>query len=105
MKLVKDLLEGRIVFYWLFEDGIQVSHHLHTLQEAEEWWKEFMFAQYEGNNRRRSIHDRRKNHDHRKQLELIERYGRSNPLGRRETDSPIRVDIDLFQEKISRLTE
>lgn len=105
VKLVKDLLNSRIVFYWLNEKREKVSPHLHNLQEAEEWWKRFMFDLYPGEDRRRSIHDRRQDHDTRKQLELRERFNRSKPLGRRETDKPVQVEIDLLEEKIALLTE
>jgi hypothetical protein len=103
MKLVKDLVDGRIVFYWMDEKGTLISEYLHPLLEAEEWWKHFMFAQYEGEERRLSIYDRRQDLETRKRLELREKYNRTNPIGRRVTDVAIAVDLDLSKEKIDEL--
>jgi hypothetical protein len=103
MQLVKDLIEGRIVFYWMDEHGEVVSEFLHSFIEAEEWWKTFMFSQYSGEERRQSICDRRQDAETRKKLEFREKYNRTNPIGRRVTDVPVTVDLDLSKEKIEQL--
>lgn len=103
MKLVKDLVDGRIVYYWMDEEGYISSEYLHSFVEAEEWWKLFMFSRYPGQERRRSICDRRQDMETRKKLEYREKYNRSNPIGRRITDVPVTVDLDLSKEKIEEL--
>ena len=103
MKLVKDLVDGRIVYYWIDGNGEVTSDYLHSFVDAEEWWKHLMFSLYEGEERRRSICDRRQDQETRKKLEYREKYHRSNPLGRRVTDMPVSVDLDLSKEKINQL--
>lgn len=103
VKLIKDLIEGRIVFYWMDENGEVVSTYLHSFIEAEEWWKMFMFSQYSGEERRQSICDRRQDMDTRRKLEFREKFNRTNPTGRRVTDIPVTVDLDLSKEKIEQL--
>ncbi|WP_415903238.1 hypothetical protein ACMXYR_05680 [Neptuniibacter sp. QD29_5] len=99
MKLVKDFINYEIVFYWADESLTPCSPHLHSITAAEEWWKKYLFSQYQGPERRKSIVDRRSNHDKRNSMDKNQ-YSRSNPLGRRESDKPVKVEIDLFQEKI-----
>ncbi|WP_420599472.1 hypothetical protein [Neptuniibacter sp.] len=103
MKLVKDLTGGRIVYYWVDGNDEVASDYLHSFVEAEEWWKHLMFSLYEGEDRRRSICDRRQDQETRKKLEYREKFHRSNPLGRRVTDMPVSIDIDLSKEKIKQL--
>lgn len=103
MKLVKDLVDGRIVYYWMDDHGEVVSEFLHSFIEAEEWWKVLMFSLYDGEERRRSICDRRQDEATRKKLEFREKYNRTNPMGRRMTDIPVSVDLDLSKEKINQL--
>lgn len=103
MTLVKDLVSGRIVFYWMDEDGEVISEYHHSFLEAEEWWKTFMFSQFQGEERRRSICDRRQDSETRKKREFREKFHRTNPNGRRKTDVPISVDLDLSEEKIKQL--
>ncbi|MBV1789034.1 hypothetical protein KQ940_13330 [Marinobacterium sp. D7] len=104
MYLVKDLIDCRIVFYWLDDAGIQVSAELPTFQDAEEWWKIHIFAQYEGFERRKSIVDRRTDFEKRQRMDNSHRFASINPYGRRMTDRPIKVDIDLATEKLAELT-
>lgn len=100
MKLVKDLSEEGVVLYWVGDDAKAVSPHLPTVVDAEEWWKKYMFAQYEGEERRASIYDRRKDLVMRKHFEFSDKFVRLNPNGRRKTDAPVMVDVDLFQKKL-----
>jgi len=100
MQLVKDLCDEGIVLYWSDEDQ-RVSPYLHTMVDAEEWWKKYHFAQYEGEERRRTIYDRRANQEMRKHFELNGRYIAARPDGRRETDHPVFIALDLFEEKMN----
>jgi len=103
MKLVKDLIDGRIVFYWMVDNGDVVSDYLHSFIEAEEWWKTYVFSQYTGEEKRSSICDRRQDLETRKKREYREKYNRSNPAGRRVTDVSVSVHLDLVEEKIKQL--
>ncbi|MBV0934512.1 hypothetical protein [Marinobacterium weihaiense] len=96
MTLCKDLVEGRIRFYWTSQSGALLSPMMATLQEAAEWWTAFQFSQYEGPERRCSIIDRRSDHDKRRRFESRD----ANPMGRRTTDRPVRVDCDMATPKI-----
>ncbi|MGH1461421.1 MAG: hypothetical protein ACRBB6_05265 [Neptuniibacter sp.] len=100
MKLVKDLSEEGVVLYWISEDSRMLSPHLRTMVDAEEWWKKHMFAQHPGKERRSSIYDRRKDLSMRKHFEFSDNFTRLNPLGRRKTDMPVKVNVDLFQQKL-----
>ncbi|MGH1462057.1 MAG: hypothetical protein ACRBB6_08475 [Neptuniibacter sp.] len=97
--LVKNLYKERVIFYWVDTKGKRVSSVLHTQMAAEDWWKQYMFSQYEGEERRRSVLDRRecsttrKLVKERKQLDTTE-------VGRRDTDVDLDVHIDLYQKKI-----
>ncbi|GGB99408.1 hypothetical protein GCM10011352_27000 [Marinobacterium zhoushanense] len=104
MYLVKDLIDCRIVFYWLDETGCEVSPELCTFQDAEEWWKALMFERYRGYERRKSIIDRRTDFEKRQRMDNSHRFASINPYGRRVTDQPIKVDIDLAAEKLLELT-
>lgn len=97
--LVKNLHNGRVVFYWVNKQGKRVSSILHNQTAAEEWWKTYMFSQYEGIERRHSIADRRACSTTRSLIKERKNESDVNP-GRRETDGPIKVDIDLYQKKI-----
>lgn len=99
MQLVKDLLDEGIVLYWV-EGRQQVSPVLHTMVDAEEWWKKYQFAQYNGEERRKTIYDRRSNLEMRKHFELNGRYIPPRPNGRRETDQPVFIAVDLFEGKL-----
>jgi len=103
MYLIKDLIDCRIVFYWLDERGYQISPDLCSFPRAEEWWKAHMFAQYKGVERRTSIVDRRTDFDKRQRMDNSYRFASINPYGRRQTDQPIKVHLDLADEKLMQL--
>ncbi|MGH1462930.1 MAG: hypothetical protein ACRBB6_12925 [Neptuniibacter sp.] len=100
MKLVKDYIDDRTVFYWVknIESLEPVSPLLRSFVQAEEWWKEFMFTQFSGNERRRSTSDRRQDFETRQQLSQEHKKSTSDP-GRRITDMTIKVHIDKHSEK------
>ncbi|GAA0690430.1 hypothetical protein GCM10009104_16440 [Marinobacterium maritimum] len=100
IKLFKDFVDGRICFYWSDYDGQQVSPTMATLQEAEDWWKQYLFSQFVGWERRQSILDRRSNHDKRRRVAKWLYPASVAHRGRRVSDQPVRVDQDLAKEKI-----
>ncbi len=100
MQLCKDFVEERICYYWCDRAGVQISPRLATLSDAEDWWKTYSFSMYRGQERRKSIYDRRTNHEKRKRIADGAAWG----AGRRLTDIPIRVARDLAQQKISILS-
>lgn len=101
LKLVKNFYKNRVVFYWVNLKGKKTSPLMPTFKSAEEWWLKFQFSLYEGDERRITIHDRRKDLGRRKEYESAIQALRTNPVGRRYTDqTEVEVEFDLFQEKI-----
>jgi len=103
MKLVKDLVDGRIVFYWIDTSGTKLSPDHATFQLAQEWWKHYLFSRYDGEERRKSIIDRRSDADKRRRMDKSEKLSSISPYGRRRTDIPVAVDIDLVAERLALL--
>ena len=100
LKLVKDYINERTVFYWV-EDAETldpVSEYFRTFVQAEEWWKEHMFTQFSGHERRQTLSDRRQNIEKRDQVDKEKNLSSMNS-GRRITDLQVKVDIDLHQTK------
>ena len=105
IKLFKDFADGRVCFYWTDYDGRQVSPILATLQAAEEWWKQYLFAQFTGRERRRSVLDRRSDYDKRRRVARRLNSPGLAHFGRRASDQPVRVDQDLAADKIRLLEQ
>ncbi len=102
MHLVKDLHEQRIVYYWIDEQETQISPFLASIPLAEEWRNLYLHKQYQGWDRRRSHIDRRRLVHKRDQASA--QHAISNPAkGRRSSDKPIKVDIDLAKSKLEKL--
>lgn len=101
--LVKNFLKNTSVFYWVDGKGKKVSPILTNQPDAENWWKLHMFSQYEGKERRKSVRDRRNHHTTRDILKSRKGQKKISP-GRRVTDQPISVDIDLFKKKLEKET-
>ncbi|KEA64595.1 hypothetical protein ADIMK_1048 [Marinobacterium lacunae] len=59
-----------------------------------------MFSRYEGDERRKSIIDRRSDAEKRRRMEERGNLLSISPYGRRHTDIPVDVDIDLVAEKL-----
>ncbi|WP_299181842.1 hypothetical protein [uncultured Neptuniibacter sp.] len=74
---------------------------MHSMEMAQEWHTQRLFSQYKGTERRRSIIDRRKDRDTRIQLDTTFGISRFKPNGRRASDIPLHVDLDLATEKIN----
>lgn len=100
MKLMKDLADERIIFYWIDSSEERLSPSLATLDLAKEWRDQRMFDSYPGAERRSSIIDRRSNRNKRESMTKSHRSARTNPQGRRITDIPVAVDVDLVKEKL-----
>ncbi|GGC04244.1 hypothetical protein GCM10011352_33080 [Marinobacterium zhoushanense] len=103
MRLIKDLVDSRIVFYWIDESDKRLSPDHATFHQAQEWWKSYMFARYEGDERRKSVIDRRSDADKRRRMEAENKLSSISPYGRRQTDVPVEVDLDLVAEKLELL--
>ncbi len=100
MRLVKDLIDSGIVYFWVDNDSEKLSPDIATLALAEEWRTRYVHSQYPGDERRKSHIDRRKNRDKRMELDETLFASRLLPHGRRKTDVPVEVDIDQAAEKL-----
>ena len=100
MKLIQDLTSEGIVLYWTGSRAKKLSPDFHNQIEAEEWQKKYHFSQYHGEERRASIYDRRRDELKREFYYAGNRFFRANPNGRRVTDKPIQVDVDLAHLKL-----
>jgi hypothetical protein len=100
MKLIKDLTSEGVVLYWTGSKARKLSPDFHSVNEAEEWWRSYHFSQYDGVERRASIDDRRQDLGKRNSLDNQNCFFRPNPNGRRVTDKPIKVDVDLSVLKL-----
>lgn len=102
MRLVKDIDKNGIFFYWSDPDFIDVpiSPRLPCIELAKEWRDKHLFSLYRGDERRHSHIDRRLDKTKRKQVDEALFYSRQRPEGRRSTDKPLTVDIDLVADKV-----
>ncbi len=104
LKLVKDFEDYKIIYYWIDAEKVSVSPFFPTLSHAKEWYIHYHFNQYQGPDRRKRKVDRRsvaKN-----DFEHVGSSKRSaSRHGRRLTDQPIQVDIDLAKEKLSAMVQ
>ncbi|WP_420600646.1 hypothetical protein [Neptuniibacter sp.] len=97
--LVKNLHQERVVFYWVNKLGKRVSPLRSTQNLAEEWWKNHMFSSYAGQERRKTIIDRRKCFNTRTIMNQRTNIA-TDPVGRRITDHPFTVTFNLYNKKI-----
>lgn len=99
-KLVKDFVKAKIVFYWIDDQDKRVSPPQPSLHHAKEWLVHQHFISYDGPERRKSKIDRRFNGPHNE-------HNKRNPHthGRRVTDRPIKVDLNLAEFKISKILD
>lgn len=100
LRLVKDLSVSGIVYFWIDNDSMKVSPDIPTLLLAEEWRTGFLFADFDGVEKRQSQIDRRKDKHQRIDVDEQLLSDRSHPEGRRLADLPVKVDIDLAAEKL-----
>ncbi len=103
LRLVRDLIDFRITFYWIDSQNQTISPLLETLAGAREWFVRYQFAAYPGQERRASHLDRRKS-QHTSSFQNTRRYQRDpNSHGRRITDQPVHIAIDHATMKIDNL--
>ncbi|WP_415903935.1 hypothetical protein ACMXYW_10015 [Neptuniibacter sp. QD48_55] len=102
MRLVKDIDKKGIFFYWSnpYSSDVRISPRLPCIELAKEWRDKHLFSLYKGDERRRSHIDRRLDKTKRKQVDKALFYYRQRPEGRRSTDKPLTVDIDLVADKV-----
>ncbi|WP_415896349.1 hypothetical protein ACMXYX_09560 [Neptuniibacter sp. QD72_48] len=106
LKLVKDFIDYQFTYFWVESSGTKarrISKKLPTLEHAREWFIDYHYAQYNGIERRKSKQDQRKNSNNRFNPILCKRNASNR--GRRITDKPIQIDIDLSKKKIKSLQE
>jgi hypothetical protein len=105
LKLVKDFHEYQFVYYWIDSHAVRVSPNLPTPQFAEEWVIHHYFSEYNGKERRRTIFDRRYDGSKVKLEGTQIFFSKRKPSvkGRRSTDLPIAIDLDLSVEKLHKL--
>ncbi|WP_299182821.1 hypothetical protein [uncultured Neptuniibacter sp.] len=95
-RLVKDFINFQFCYYWIDEATTKVSPDLPTFNHAQEWIISYHFSQYQGPERRKRKVDRRL-------LDAKKQYSsrrKSTSKGRRITDKPISIDIDLAHKKL-----
>lgn len=97
-QLVKDFKSHKITFYWLDSKSNKISPFLPSIDLAKEWIINHHFCAYEGPERRKAQIDRRR-------FEKQDPFNIRSPYshGRRITDRPIKVDINLADKKIREL--
>lgn len=98
--LVKDLDQSGIYYYWQAISGDKLSPNLATLDEVKEWFCEYAWSFYPDIERRKRVCDRRSGVERRKNLDRATFGQRRKSRGRRSTDILMKVDKDLFSEKI-----
>ncbi|WP_286238275.1 hypothetical protein [Neptuniibacter halophilus] len=101
-KLVKDFGDYQFTYYWIDDSNQQISPNLPTLSHAHEWLVTYHHDQHEGTERRKTRYDRR--HPNGPMRDSIS--SKRNPVssGRRSTDRPVAVDLDLSVGKVAKLT-
>lgn len=105
MRLVKDMQEDRIVYFWTDASNQILSPLLASVPLADEWRVQYLNDNYEGQQRRSSSIDRRR-HQHKR--DMHQGRGNVSPLfniGRRATDKQAKVALDLAKDKLQALRE
>lgn len=103
MKLVKDLHNHRVVYYWVDDDRVRFSPVLPSLTAAKEWRTTHLYQEYQGWNRRTSHVDRRRYQHKRNNLALDHEQMALLTSGRRTSDRTSKVAIDRAQPKLAAL--
>lgn len=103
MRLVKDLHNHRIVYYWIDDADIRISPELASLELADEWRQQYLHETFQGWNRRTSHIDRRR-YQHKRNKQATERGGlHLISSGRRRADRVAKVDLDWAKDKLCAL--
>lgn len=97
-QLVKDYIDYKIVFYWQNKQSKRISPTFPSLVHAKAWLIDLYFDAYKGPERRESTVDRRS-------LQQADFHAQRTPYskGRRITDRPITVDVNLADKKIAEM--
>ncbi|EAR60456.1 hypothetical protein [Neptuniibacter caesariensis] len=107
LELIKDFESFQIFYYWIDPDtGKQVSPKLPTLEYAREWWLSYYTDQYSGEERRSSKIDRREKSAKMKLGGTRIFFSKRKPQscqGRRVTDVPVQVSLDLTIPKLAEI--
>ncbi|WP_415888368.1 hypothetical protein ACMXYV_10065 [Neptuniibacter sp. SY11_33] len=106
LRLVKDFIDYQFTYFWVESSGKKarrMSKNLPTLEHAREWIIDYHYGQYSGIERRVAKQDRRQNSNIKLNPILCKRNTTSP--GRRVTDKPIHIDIDLSKKKIKALQD
>lgn len=101
--LIRDLVEGKIRYFWEFTSGERASEPLVSYDAAYDWWRQAVHDAYDGPERRTSPLDRRANSVKRASevkhgQVTVQSYG-----GRRTTDTPPKIREDRADAKIQML--
>lgn len=101
--LIRDLVEGKIRYFWEFTSGERASELLVSYDAAYDWWRQAVHDAYDGPERRGSPFDRRANSIKRASevkhgQVTVQSYG-----GRRTTDTPPKIREDRADAKIQML--
>ena len=102
LQLVKDFKKFKFIYYWVDRYSMKVSPDMTTFYHAEEWITDYSFALYKGRERRVSKIDRRTA----RLMKIIKGKARFSSKrrgipGRRVTDNPVKVDLNLAAEKLN----
>lgn len=103
MKLIKDLHNHRVIYYWVDDNNLRCSPVLPSLTAAKEWQTVHLHQEYQGWNRRRSHVDRRRYQHKRNSVALDQEQMALITSGRRSSDRTSKVAIDRAQPKLTAL--
>lgn len=101
MKLVKDIIDTKVVYYWNSSDRT-VSPAFAQVALARDWLVSKIWSSYPGTERRRMVSDRRR--DRQTSTLFSSRFDlkRAHPKGRRMTDLiETNVAIDRCLERVN----
>ncbi len=101
--LIRDLVGGKIRYFWEFTSGERASELLVSYEAAHDWWRQAVHDAYDDPERRTSPFDRRANSIKRASevkngQVTVHSYG-----GRRKTDTPPKIKEDRAEAKIQML--
>lgn len=94
LELIKDFVDEHIVLYWQRSNGELVSPYFNALEAAQAWWVVYCASQFQGEERRASIVDRRSLDYSRQKRALSQHIPSPMPDGRRVTDLPPGISRD-----------
>lgn len=90
----------RIVLYWVDESSEKLSPDFVSIASAHNWWLDYQFGLFEGDERRSSTVDRRWLVNQRIDVSRGTIRHTDAPDGRRCTDKPIKVGRDISRVRL-----